>query len=197
MRQHEDERLPHDPEERINPGHRETRDKLRVFGPPLMIVGLIVGAVGFIGFIPMGMRYGPFGAIGFMVLFGGGAFLAQIGFVLTKFGYMGAVARYMAQEGAPVGRDTFNYMADGTRDSVRDLASAVGEGLRGDAKASRESIIRCPQCGTPGDADMNFCGRCGTPFASKKETTCSSCGRRVDAESRFCGHCGRPMPPIS
>lgn len=51
------------------------------------------------------------------------------GTVMTFLGYMGKIARYMQAETAPVAKDTFNYMAEGTREGVTAVASAVGEGL--------------------------------------------------------------------
>jgi hypothetical protein len=53
-----------------------------------------------------------------------------VGIVMCKLGYIGAVARYIAAESAPVAKDTVNYMAEGTQDGVRTVARSVAEGIR-------------------------------------------------------------------
>jgi hypothetical protein len=114
--------------------------------------------------------------------------LLFFGLVMLKFGYMGAVARYMAGEAAPVMKDTFNYMARGTREGVRDIASAVGEGLRGEGA---ETAVSCHKCGHANDGDANFCDECGSALASS--TRCSSCGESNDADAKFCDSCGQSL----
>ena len=63
---------------------------------------------------------------------------------------------------APVQKDTFNYLADGTQGGVKTVATAVGQGLaagmRGDGRAGR----RCPRGAQSNDADARFCKGCGT-----------------------------------
>ena len=44
-------------------------------------------------------------------------------------GYLGKVARYTSQELAPVGKDTFNYMAKETKEGVTDMSEAFFEGM--------------------------------------------------------------------
>ena len=56
--------------------------------------------------------------------------LMGLGGTICKFAFMGAVSRYIANEVAPVGKDVVNYMAEGTKGAVRDVAVAVGDRLR-------------------------------------------------------------------
>lgn len=169
-------------EQQINPKHGEIRQVLRIAGPVAAGLGLLLIAIG-VG--------------SFCLAFGGGgpprffwcAFLGMpilfVGTVMCMFGFMGAIARYQAGEVAPVGKDTFNYLAEGTQGGVQTVAAAVAAGLtQGTAGSSK--TVRCPKCGHPSDTDAKFCDECGTPLAK----TCSSCGRINDHGARFCANCG-------
>jgi hypothetical protein len=59
-----------------------------------------------------------------------------VGIVMCKFGYLGAVARYVAAESAPVAKDTINYVAQETQGAVKTIARSVAEGVQ---QARRES----------------------------------------------------------
>jgi len=82
-------------------------------------------------------------------------------------------------------------MADGTKDAVRDVAAAVGEGLgtRGAAKEVR--ILRCHKCNADNEADARFCKSCGAPLAKTKP--CPACSELNDPDARFCDHCGNAL----
>ena len=111
-----------------------------------------------------------------------------IGTMLLKLGYMGAVARYIAGETAPVAGDTINYLADETHGSMRKIAGAIGEGLRGTAAVA---TVACPACGHGNDADARFCDQCGAKMPT--ERTCASCGHLNDVDARFCANCGSAL----
>ena len=49
---------------------------------------------------------------------------------MCKFGYFGAVVRYLASESAPVAKDTINYMAENTKDAVKTVARSITEGVK-------------------------------------------------------------------
>ena len=110
-----------------SPRHTKIRSFLRVAGPILALVGLIFLAVGTISFFA---AFGSFQPprlfwccfVGMPILF--------VGLVMSKFGYFGSVARYVAAESAPVAKDTFNYMAEGTKDGVKTVSRAVAEGVQ-------------------------------------------------------------------
>ncbi len=176
-------------EERLDPGHRQSRGVLRTIGPIVLAVGLILTAIGFISF---------FGALGgrgspsyFWCAFLGLP-LTFVGFVLCMFGYMGKVARYGAGEMAPVAKDTFNYMAEGTKDGIKTVAEALGSGLGAGLGAARpaggEAKVRCHKCNELVDADAKFCGKCGAAVAKTKG--CPGCGELNDPDAKFCDNCG-------
>lgn len=169
--------------ERLNPGHTNARDVLRVVGPLLVGLGLILTVTG------VGSVFASFGTFGSPRLFWCafiGLPMLFLGAVMCKFAFMGRLVRYMASETAPVAKDTFNYMADGTQQGVRTMASAIGQGLRDDGSESR-----CGKCGQTNDADARFCQKCGAGLA----TTCPACSRPNKAEANFCDACGSPLAP--
>jgi uncharacterized membrane protein len=116
-----------------SPRHSKIRSFLRIAGPILAVVGLIFLAIGMISFFA---AFGSFQSprlfwccfVGMPILF--------VGLVMSKFGYFGSMVRYIAAESAPVAKDTFNYMAEGTKDGVRTVARSVAEGVQ-DAKEAK------------------------------------------------------------
>ncbi|MCI0378685.1 MAG: zinc ribbon domain-containing protein [Gemmataceae bacterium] len=170
--------------EHIDPQHSQQRSALRVLGPIVAGIGLILTIIGFASFFASfgdmtSPRYFWCAFVGLPIL--------GIGIAICKAAFLGAITRYMANEVAPVGKDVVNYMAEGTKGAVRDIAGAVGEGLRGDAKAG----TRCRKCNEPNDADASFCKACGV--ALPKFKPCPGCGERNDADARFCDRCGKAL----
>jgi hypothetical protein len=155
-------------ERMIDPRHDDTRRVLRVVGPAIALIGLGFTAVGFISF------FSAFGTMQFPRYFWCvfvGLPMLGIGLAIAKAGYMGAMFRYFMGEAAPVGKDTFNYMARGTgpaaRDFARDVSRGVAEGL-GMADSHRTDSF-CPQCGAETTADAHYCSRCGAQLAPPAE----------------------------
>ena len=175
----------------IKENHGKIRGKLRIIGPSILAVGVLCMIVALIDFF---MAFGGSGSPDLFWLFFIGAPLMFVGGVMTSMAFMGAVARYQACEVAPVGKDTFNYMAQGTKDSVRDLAGAVGEGLglrEGDEDDNVERPAICPACDEPNDHDARFCRKCGGSITQAK--VCEDCGEKNDPSASFCDNCGRKL----
>jgi hypothetical protein len=166
----------------IDPRQGEVRNVLRALGPAMVMVG--------VGFIAVGM-------ISFFSAFGGmepprlfwcafvGMPLVGIGMSISKFAFFGAAARFLAGETAPVAKDMTNYMVEGTRGSIRDIAAAVGEGF---SSASASSVCQCPKCGVSNSTNAHFCSQCGSPLT--KSTNCPKCHESIDLHAKFCDHCG-------
>jgi hypothetical protein len=169
---------------RIDPQHQPIRDTLRVVGPLLLGVGvifMIVGGVDFFSELPPTLFWCFF--VGMPLLFVGG--------VMTQYGYMGRVARYLSQEITPVATDTLNYAVGETKESVRDLAGAVGEGLGLRKSAGAAVHIRCQKCTHENEADAQFCSRCGAPMV--RSVPCAKCGHPNEPDAKFCDHCRGEM----
>ncbi len=109
------------------PKHSSVRSFLRVLGPVLTLVGLAFIAVGMISFFA---AFGSFGAPRYFWCCFVGSPILFAGIVMCKFGYFGAIVRYLAAESAPVAKDTANYMAEGTASAVKTVARAVAEGVQ-------------------------------------------------------------------
>ena len=107
---------------------------LRTIGPMMTAVGFIFLAIGMISFFTAFASFGP--PKYFWCAFVGMP-LTFIGLVTCKFAYMGKIARYSANELAPVGKDTFNYMAKGTQEGVEDISEAI---FKGKSQADSDSI---------------------------------------------------------
>ena len=168
-------------ENRLNPGHRKLRQVLRLVGPLVMGVGVIFAAIGLISFFS---SFGSFGPPRYFWCAFVGLPLIALGSAITKFAFMGSVLRYMSAESSPVGKDTFNYMAEGTQSGVRTMARAVREGFLPEATA-------CPHCGHGNDADAKFCDECGQPMS--QEITCPQCSTVNRLGARFCNGCGHQL----
>ena len=184
-----------------NDKHRSNRSVLRIIGPMILVLGIILTVIGFGGFISAflsGMNNGPsldgppkgIGLFFFAFL---GLPLIGIGAAITKFAFMGAVARYAASEIAPVGKDTANYMIDGTKDAVGDLAQSVGAGIAAGLTGDRPEAetVDCPQCGAACDSGARFCDQCGASIPGP--VRCQSCGAMNEPDAKFCSQCGEAM----
>lgn len=168
----------------IDNHHARKRHVLRIIGPIIFGLGLVLTAIGF-GTVVLGDPFGHklLAALSFV-----GLPLMFVGAVLSMMGFSGAVARYQAGEYAPVATDTLNYMAEGTQDGVRTVAKAIGEGLRGEAGSAE---LTCPACGAANEAGSKFCDQCGGPI--DQPITCPDCGAENEAGSKFCDQCGAAL----
>ena len=172
----------------LDPRHQEKRAILRTIGPILVAIGLVFAVIG------IGSFFSSFGTFGppryFWCVFVGMPLIA-VGVSISKFAYMGAVSRYMANEVTPVGKDVVNYMADGTKDAVRDVATAIGEGLSSSHHGGEVQVVRCHKCNESNEVTANFCKACGT--ALSKSVACSNCGELNDPDARYCDNCGQSI----
>ena len=120
----------------INPQQSQQRTVLRIIGPTVLGVGAILAIVGLVSFFsgfgsaPGDEDFGK-GPEYFWCAFVGLPMIA-VGLMICQFAYMGKIFRYVAGETAPVGKDTFNYLAKGTKEGVKDVTSAIREGLAGE-----------------------------------------------------------------
>jgi ribosomal protein L40E len=166
---------------------QSSRGTLRGLGCLLVVAG---GAFLIVGMVDFFRSFGTFEPPTLFWCCFVGIPMLGIGGALLKFGFMGAVTRYMANEVAPVGKDVVNYMVDGTEGSIRKVASAVGEGL-GLKAGGTQRVVRCHKCNADNDADAKFCDRCGA--ALSKSVPCPDCDELNDPDAQFCDHCGKSL----
>ena len=195
-------------------GHAQFRGLLRMIGPLMIGVGgllVLVGMVSFFSGFGSSMGFGrmPEPPKYFWCAFIGMP-IAAFGMMITRFAFMGAGLRYMANEVAPVAKDTVNYMAEETKETMvgvgsyiaegtkgavsgmaHDVAAAVAEGLREGSAAEAPQTRHCPKCQLENEAAANFCKSCGTPLG--KTRPCSGCGGKNDPDAKYCSCCGTPL----
>jgi Double zinc ribbon len=172
---------------RVNPRAPSQRSTLRAFGWLLVCAGAPLTIIGLVSFFTSFNNPGTAGMPQYFWCAFIGLPLVAIGVRLLKIGYLGSIARYVAGETMPVGTDALGQIAEHGKDSVRELARAVGEGLRSRA----ESEVPCPHCGEGNDPDARFCDDCGAPLG--RGAMCAGCGHANDAAARFCNRCGKPL----
>ncbi|EOC99972.1 zinc ribbon domain-containing protein [Caldisalinibacter kiritimatiensis] len=170
----------------INKNHEQKRKTIRTIGTVVLITGIIFTAVGFISFFS---SFGSFEPPKYFWCSFIGLPLLGIGGGLLKMGYMGSVARYTAEEIAPVTKDTFNYMADGTSEGVRKISKSISEGIKEASEGNDDkTLVKCFKCNEVNDSDAKFCKNCGA--ALEKTKMCSNCGELNDPDAKFCDNCG-------
>ena len=175
---------------RVNPNAQGQRTALRGLGAVLALVGGAFTAVGLIDFFgSMSAHAGPPQYFWCAMV---GLPLLGFGSMLLKFGYMGAIGRYVAGEAAPVASDTINYLGEEAAPGIRSAVRSVAEGLA-DARGTRTAQATCPACEVEVDADARFCDQCGADLKSRR--TCPACETENDLDARFCDACGHRFPP--
>jgi hypothetical protein len=145
-------------ETKLDPKHSSTRRTLRTLGPVIAGIGLLFTIVGIVNFF---MSFGSFEPPRYFWCAFLGMFLLFVGLAICGFAFLGAITRYQAGEVTPVAKDTFNYLAEGTQEGVKTVATAIGEGIAAGMGGSRKADDRCPKCSHPNDADAKFCKNCG------------------------------------
>jgi hypothetical protein len=109
-----------------SPHHDAVRGVLRIGGPIVALTGLIFTIVG------IGSFFASFGTFEmpryFWCAFVGMPLLA-VGLGMCKFGYLGAITRYLASETAPVSKDAINHIGQGIQPGVKAISRAATEGI--------------------------------------------------------------------
>jgi len=185
----------------INPDHQSTRNLLRVLGPLVLGLGGLFMVVAFVDFACTMNSFHRQPTlfwcffVGMPLLFVGGG--------MTSAGYAGKVARYYSQEYTPVATDTFKYAVRETKDSIRDMAGAIREGITGQTPPTSGTagvatapgdplrVVRCHRCNHENATEARFCSQCGVALA--KEVPCRHCTELNDPDARFCDNCGKPL----
>jgi hypothetical protein len=174
----------------IDSHHQRTQGALRLFGPALVVAGVIFVAIGLFSFFS---SFGTFEPPRYFWAAMIGLPLIAIGLGITRLGYLGAYFRYFSGEVTPVATDTFNSMAEEARYGLETMAQAAGRGFStgmGTNLPPFEHTVACSQCNVPNPADARFCNQCGKAL---KGSTCADCGAAVAPGSRFCNQCGKSI----
>lgn len=162
------------------------RDFLRLIGPAIVVTGLAFTIVG------IGSFFAAFGSFEppkyFWCAFIGMPLLG-FGAMICRIAYLGPIARYVAEETAPVGKDVINYLAAGTEPAVRSIVGAIKDGLSTDDSEPRDKS--CPKCGERNRHDARFCSGCGSEIAAA--VACTHCGAQNEPAAAYCDRCGKEL----
>lgn len=167
-------------------GQGQTRETLRALGLILTLVGGVFTLVGLGSFFS---AFGSFGTPRYFWCAFIGLPLIGLGTNLMRYGYLGAVTRYVANEVAPVAKDTINYLAEGTEEAMQKMGQAVGQGIAAAGTATHLPQVRCHKCNHENPVSAKFCSSCGSALQKSKQ--CSHCGELNDPDARFCDNCGQ------
>ncbi|MDR3263301.1 MAG: zinc ribbon domain-containing protein [Clostridiales bacterium] len=162
----------------IQEKHQRTKAILKIVGPIVLGVGIIMVIIGFVDFFS---AMGRFGAPKFFWLFFAGFPFLGIGGVLTMTAFRSEIVSYHTREAAPV----INEFSENVVPAVKNFASAVKEGISG----TKDTALICPTCGEKNQTDAKFCNTCGAPLKS----VCTKCGEENAPASMFCKACGEKL----
>lgn len=153
--------------------HLKTKKKLKIIGPIVLAVGVVLAIIGFVDFFA---SMGSFGMPKLFFMSFLGMPTAAAGGIITMYGYRKEVSTYIKNEAVPV----LNEAGEEITPAIQSIAKAAKEG-------SKEGVT-C-ECGMVNYVDSKFCKKCGKPLFK----TCPYCGQEVDGDSEFCNHCGRKL----
>jgi len=152
-------------ESKIDPSHSTSRQFLRMLGPTTAVLGLLLTIIGF------GSLLSSFGSPEMPKYFWCafiGLPLLGVGVAMSQFGFLGSFIRYVSGEAAPVQKDTFNYLAEGTKEGVKTVATAIGEGLAAGMRKDEYVGKHCLTCNHENEMDAKFCKNCGSSLVQQE-----------------------------
>ncbi len=151
----------------------KTKSALRIYGPLLIGVGLILSIIGIGAFINAlinifdGQRgTGPMQYPILFLLSIPGFLLLGLGIMMTKVGYLKEISKYAAKETTPA--------ATITTTAIR--------------AAVTDDHIPCPSCSNPIEPNSKFCSQCGEHITNIQ---CKACQSPMEAADQFCANCGQ------
>ena len=140
------------------------RSFLRIGGPIVLGIGLLLTLGGLISFFSAFGSFGP--PQNFWMAFLGLPLVA-IGAAMTKAGYLGPASRYLAGEVTPTIRDTLGALGLGSTARVCVSCGAENDGDSRFCDACGKPLaLPCASCGAQNDADARFCDGCGSPLGA-------------------------------
>jgi hypothetical protein len=111
----------------INPQADEQRQKFRKLGKLILAVGVVCFGAGLMNFF---MAFSSGGKPNFLWLSFIGVPFIFVGVALLKFGYFGAMFRFVAGESMPVAKDSINYLGKNTTEGVGAFSKAAFSALK-------------------------------------------------------------------
>lgn len=164
----------------LNPDPK-VRKKLKTIGFICLFIGAPTLVVSFVDFfVSASMMTMP--RLFFLAFIG--LPLVGVGIGCLQHGYIGSYTRYVAGEVSPVAVDTANYLYEGTKDNLHDLAATFGNSMQG-----KVIEVTCHKCRHVVKSTDQYCDQCGAVL----KRICPSCQASNDGDARYCRQCGKEM----
>lgn len=158
----------------MNNKHESIKKVLKVIGPIILVVGIVLFITTIINMTSMASD-----TFGMTVFTGfGGVACIGIGSICTSVGYGREIAKYGVDEYGPVAKDVHK---DYIRPMMKETAKDIKDVIHGDDK-----VIVCPSCGASNQEGSKFCDQCGRTLVK----TCPSCNKAVSEDALYCPKCG-------
>ena len=141
------------------PQQATLRTVLRVGGPIILGIGLVLTLVAFADFLSSFGSFAPPKSFGLAFI---GLPMIAVGGWMIQIGYLGTATRYVAGEVAPTIKETLGYVGIGP---AAVACAKCGGANRADAKfcdhCGAALSLTCPSCGHANAPDATFCNECG------------------------------------
>lgn len=140
--------------------HKKGRNWLIIIGLIMIIIGIPLAIIGFSSFIELQANFfslsfeesSALSAQAFANMVPG-MFLIVIGIGLLRFGYIGKVSKYIADETGPAISSVTKSITSGIKE---------GGGIDLTVHSDTNIRIKCRNCGTLNDEEATYCDKCGS-----------------------------------
>jgi hypothetical protein len=166
-----------------SPDHLAARAMLRMIGPGVALLGLVLVGIGVASFFT---AFGTFGPPRYFWCAFVGIPVLGLGLIMSQYGFLGSIFRYQAREATPALTEAFRAMSQGAAPGVRTMSRAQAAGLA-ESMGLRDGGVSCPKCHQANASEARYCNHCGTSLTGP---ACSGCGQVNPVGARFCNGCG-------
>jgi hypothetical protein len=139
--------------------HEQTRFGLRILGFILISIGIPLAIIGVVFFFELmtnssSLSFDESAALGAKVFgfLASGMLLIAFGSTVLRFGYLGKVSKYIADETGPA-------ISSVSKSVFKGVKEAGGVDLN--VQSNQKVMIKCRSCGTLNDEDAIYCDKCG------------------------------------
>ncbi len=160
-----------------DPKHNKTKKIFKILGVILTTLGACLIIIGLIDFFTAMSNLGSPNFfwclfVGFIVL--------GIGLKLCHLGFMKQMTSYVASQTVPVAKDSINYLASNTKESLSEAANSISNSMK------NGNQIRCINCNALNNSDAKFCQNCGKQLIK----LCPKCNKANNLTASYCDNCG-------
>ena len=140
--------------------HKKGRNWLIIIGCIMIIIGIPFAIIGFSSIIELqanffSLSFEESSALSAQIFANlvPGMFLIVIGFGILRFGYIGRVSKYIADETGPAISSVTKSITSGIKE---------GGGIDLTVQSDKNIRIKCRYCGTLNDEEATYCDNCGS-----------------------------------